>query len=178
MKKTLVLLFFLLFVIPAAAQSDLSEIDPILIDEPNEKVFQCGEFLFLELPEPVHTAYSYLGQHAEERFLFFKTELLFLEKTGWNALDKNSFQLEHTGSDGSVNTYSLNYVMTTAASLDYGWKSLSAPLNHTSLLKYILVFDGPFVLRGNWKLIFQPAERGGERYCSIEIPLKIQQEDL
>lgn len=151
--------------------SSRAQIDPILIDEPNDKVFQCGELLFIELPEPAKINYSVAGRSGNNFFLSLKTEVLFLEQDGWNGLDKSSFVLIHTDEEDTEIRYPLNLVVTSLASLQYGWKSLSAPLYHTSLTKYILVFDITKAETSNWSLLFRPAERGGQAYCEIKIPL-------
>ena len=166
--------FFVVLMITIAGNFGLSlaeEIDPILIDEPNEKVFQCGESLFIELPEPAKILNTLAERQANAYFLFFKTEVLFLEKDGWNGLDKSSFQMIHTDDEGNETVYPLNLMMTSLASLQYGWKSLSDPLYHTSLTKYILAFNVPTTDNQNWTLVFRPAERGGDAYCEIQIPL-------
>ena len=165
----LLIIFYILF-----SHTVFAEIDPILLDEPNEKVFPCGDWIFLELPEDAVISYSQYGRPAEFAFLSIKTEFLYLEQEGWNGLDKNSFILVHTDLDGKTANYPLNYVITTYSSLNYGWKPLSFPLSHTTLTKYIIVFDIPSVSKEGWSLIFQPAERGGSEYCRIEIPLKVK----
>lgn len=167
------LCLFLLMIISAMGRFDSSraQIDPILLDEPNDKVFQCGELLFIELPEPAQINYSVAGRSGNAYFIFFKTEVLFLEETGWNGLDKSSFVLVQTDEEGTETSYPLDLVVTSLASLQFGWKSLSAPLYHTSLTKYILAFDVPTADTKNWSLLFRPAERGGQAYCEIQIPV-------
>lgn len=156
-------------VFPCAA-----DVDPILLDQPNSRVFECSEDLFFEvLTDPVIDS-STGGRLAENYFLFLKAEFLFLEETPWNGLDKNSFMLKHTAADGAEERYPLNYMMTAMLGMKNGWKTLSDQLSFASLLSLNLVFDVPVKTRQGWTLVFRPAERGGKPACEVEIPLRVQ----
>ena len=172
MKKSIIRIFIFLIFLLISVFPAYAGIDPILVDEPNENVYQCGAWLFFEPLGPGVFQYNLYGQRADNFFFTLKAEVLFLEKYGWKGLDKNSFVLVHTGRDGEETEYPLDYIMSSFASLQYGWKTLADPLNHTYLMKYILVFDVPVSDKQSWKLIFQPSDRGKQEYCRVEIPLR------
>lgn len=150
------------------------DVDPILIDKPNFLVQECNKELFFEvLVDPV-IDYNTGGRQAEDQFFFLTAELLYLRDEPWNGLDKDSFVLKHTLSNGKEEFYPLNYMMTMMLSLKNGWKTFSDELAFPLLLKMTLVFDVKTLDKKGWTLIVAPAERGGEAVCEIEVPLKVQ----
>ena len=142
MKKLLfmILLTLLLFTaLPCGAQ--ISKVDPILLTTPNPWVYECTDELVLELLVAPVIEYSTGGKDAENYFFFFTVEFLYLQDRPWNGLDKNSFMLKHTGSDGSAEIIPLNYMMTSMMSLKNHWKTMADPLQLGSLIKLELVFE-------------------------------------
>ncbi len=173
MKRILFLLLctvFLLTAIPC-----LAEIDPILLDEPNERVFGCNNDIFIELLENPAISNSTSGRIAANNYLYFKTKILFLVNTKWNALDKQSFSLKFIDEDGDESFYQLDYAMTMLTNVKNGWNTLSDPLSFPSLSTINLVFDVIPTAKESWTLLFRPTNRGNETpYCEVEIPLTIK----
>lgn len=173
MKKILFLLIILLSL--AAALPASADIDPILINKPNDAVFGCRNDIFIELLDQPVISKTVGGRTAEDYFLYFKAEILFLADDEWDGLDQESFSLERKTEDGSYEYYSLNYAITMITNLRYDWKTLADPLRFTSLTTYYLVFDVDIPSGGDWTLLFSPTERGhGMSYCDIEIPLNVR----
>lgn len=174
LKKTLGTLIFLILVLISFIPASGVDVDPILIDKPNFLVQECSEELFFEvLVDPI-IAYNTGGRKAEDLFFFLTAELLYLRDDPWKGLDKGSFTLKRTLSDGTEEYYPLNYMMTMMLSLKNGWKTLSDELAFPRLLKMTLVFDVKTLDKKGWSLIVAPAERGGEAACEIEVPLRVQ----
>ena len=174
MKKLLfvfLLSLLLCTALPCAAQ--ISKVDPILLTTPNPWVYECTDELVLELLVAPVIEYSTGGKDAENYFFFFTVEFLYLQDRPWNGLDKNSFMLKHTGSDGSAEIIPLNYMMTSMMSLKNHWKTMADPLQLGSLIKLELVFDVDTMDQNGWSLLMRPAERGSYPVCEMEIPLTI-----
>ena len=172
MNKKSELLFAVLILLcsflPCAA-----DIDPILVDKPYPTVFECSPDMFIEVPGIAYISYNLGDRAAEKYFLYFKAEVLYLEEEIWDGIDKSSFLLKHTTSEGSVTQYALNYMMTARESLINEWPTMSDPLFFGWLLPLNLVFDVPKMEKDGWSLIFRPAERGGNAVCEIEIPIEV-----
>lgn len=169
------ILLFCLILIPvflAALPCAAADIDPILIDKPNPRVYECTEDLVIELLVDPIIEYSAGGKIAKDCFLFMTVEFLYLQERNWNGLDKNSFFLLHTDPSGMEEIIPLNYMMTSMMTMKNGWKTMSDQLEFGSLEKMILVFDVDTTNTTGWTLIFRPAERGGNPACEIEIPLR------
>lgn len=176
MKKFLA--FFLLTVVfcavlPCGAQ--FQKVDPILIDKPNNWVYECNDELVLELFVQPDIDYSISGKHAKDYFFFLTVEFLYLQNYSWNGLDKNSFELKYSDKEGTEHIYPLNYMMTGMMSMKNGWHTMADTLNYPSLMKLLLVFDVDTMTQKDWTLIFHPAQRGGEPVCEVEIPLVYRQ---
>ena len=174
MKKTSILLFILdgllSAVIPCCAQ-----IDPILINEPNPKVFDCKNDIFFEFLETPVIDRSTSGRTARGFFLMFKAEILFLAERGWDGIDKNSFSVKHTGKDGTEEVFPLDFATSMFINLRHGWKTFSDRLFFTSLTSYFLVFDVGIYSQEGWTLLFRPTERGKiTPYCEVEIPISFR----
>ena len=173
MNKKSELLFAVLILLcsflPCAA-----DIDPILVDKPFPTVYECSPDMFIEVPGVAYISYNLGDRAAEKFFLYFKAEVLYLQEGIWDGLDKSSFVLKHTSSDGLEIRYALNYMMTARESLVNKWPTMSEPLSFGWLLPMNLVFNIPQMERNGWSLVFRPAERGGEAVCEIEIPIKVR----
>ncbi len=160
----------LLFVLPCSS----ADVDPILIDKPSPYVYECGENLFLEVLVAPIMDYATGGRRAKENFFFLTVEVLFLENTPWNGMDKSSFVLKHTDPSGVSETYPLNYMMTMMMGMKSGWKTLADRLKFGTLFSLYLVFDIPLSDKQGWSLVFQPAQRGGRPVCETEVPLRVR----
>ncbi len=102
-KKSILLLLLFLFsnVLPCFAN-----IDPILLDEPNENVFGCKNDIFIELMEKPAIGKNTSGRNAVNNYMYFKTKVLFLAEAKWPALDKDSFSLIYVNEEGKERTLS------------------------------------------------------------------------
>lgn len=173
MKKAAIsifIFFVLLLVFPCFA-----DVDPILLDEPNENVFGCKNDIFIELMEKPVIGKSTSGRNAVDNYLYFKTEILFLASDTWDGIDKNSFWVKHTSEDETEEYFPLDFAITTLTNLKNGWNTLSEPLDFTYLSTINLVFDVIPTDRNGWTFVFRPTERGSNStYCEIEIPLTIR----
>lgn len=173
MKKILllpVIFLLLLTVLPSAA-----DIDPILLNRPNDAVFGCRNDIFIEMLDTPVISKTVGGRTAEDYFLYFKAEILFLAEEEWDGIDQESFSLERQTEDGTLEYYPLNYAITMITNLRNEWKTFASPLRFTSLTTYYLVFDVDTMATDGWTLLFSPTERGhAMSYCDIEIPLKLR----
>ena len=175
MKKTFLMFFLILAAFPFALPCMAYDVvDPILLDEPNEKVFGCKNDIFIELLQKEMISKVASGRTASEYFILFPVEFLFLVDDTWAGVDRSSFSLKHTDPDGSVTFYPLNYALSMMSNLKVHWPLFSKPLKFTDLRLTNLVFNVPYVLDG-WTLIFRPTARGASfPYCEIEVPLNLR----
>ena len=175
MKKfflTMLLLLVMYTFVLSCAAADV--IDPILLDEPNEKVFCCKNDIFIELLQKEIISKVASGRTAPEYFILFPAEVLFLVDDTWEGIDRTSFSLKHTDADGNETFYPLNYAISMMSNLKVHWPLFSKPLKFTDLRITNLVFNVPYVLDG-WTLVFRPTERGAESpYCEIDVPLNLR----
>ena len=173
MKKAVISTFItLMFLIVVPCFAD---VDPILLDEPNENVFGCRDDIFIELMEKPVIGKSTSGRVAVDNFLYFKTEILFLANDKWDGIDKNSFWVKYSSEDGTEEYFPLDFAITTLTNLKNGWNTLSEPIDFTYLSTINLVFDVIPTDRNGWTFFFRPTERGSDSsYCEIEIPLTIR----
>lgn len=173
--KYFYLILSILVIMTAAAVPCTADIDPILLNEPNDAVFECGDDIFVEfLSEPMLTP-TLSGRRAVNNFLFFRMEMLFLADASWNGIDKTSFSVKHTAPDGTEEIYPLDYASTMIGNLKQDLKTLSDTISTTSLFYYNLVFDVNETDRDGWSFLFQPKERGEQTaFCEIEIPLTVR----
>ena len=173
--KYFYLILSILVIMTAAAVPCAADIDPILLNEPNDAVFECGDDIFVEfLSEPVLTP-TLSGRRAVNNFLFFRMEMLFLADARWNGIDKTSFSVKHTAPDGTEEIYPLDYASTMIGNLKQDLKTLSDTISTTSLFYYNLVFDVNETDREGWSFLFAPKERGEQTaFCEIEIPLTVR----
>ena len=98
--------FVLLLVFPCFA-----DVDPILLDEPNENVFGCKNDIFIELMEKPVIGKSTSGRNAVDNYLYFKTEILFLASDTWDGIDKNSFWVKHTSEDETEEYFPVDFAI-------------------------------------------------------------------
>ena len=159
-------------VLPTTAQ--VPQVDPILIDKPNRYVYECTEDLVLELLVQPVIDYAMGGRHAKNYFLYLTVEFLYLQDIPWNGLHKNSFWIKHTDSDGQIQEFPLNYMMTAMMSMKNGWQTMADQLEFPSLVKLVLVFDVDTMDHNGWSLMFRPAQRSGDPVCEVEVPLVYQ----
>ena len=158
-----------LFIFSCSAQ-----VDPILLNIPHENVFGCNE-IFIELMEKPVIGKNTGGRNAIDNFLYFKTEILFLEEKSWDGFDKNSFTVYHVEEDGTKEFYPLDFAMTTMTNHRNGWNNIYETMEYTYLNTTNLVFDIVPTSREDWFFLFRPMERGKTQpYCEIEIPLTIK----
>lgn len=169
-----ILLIFGSFPRNVFADVDLNLIDPILVDRPDYRVFECSSNMFIEIPYAADFYYRLGGVRAENYFLFVKAEVLFLEDTVWNGLDKGSFELRHQDAHGGSESFPLNYMLTARESMINEWPSMSEPLFFGWLLPLNLVFEVPVNEKEGWTLYYRPAERGGSAICEVEVPIRFQ----
>ncbi len=175
MKKIILILFLTLsvfsFVPPCMAYN---VVDPILIDEPNEKVFGCKNDIYIEILQKEIISKVASGRTATEYFILFPVEVLFLVNDTWEGIDRTSFSLKLTDKDGNETFYPLNYAFSMMSNLKVHWPLFSKPLKFTDLRLTNLVFNVPYVLDG-WTLVFRPTARGASApYCEIDIPLNLR----
>ena len=175
MRKIIILLLLLVSLHSQAILCTADYVDPILLDEPNENVFDCKDDIFIELMEKATISGSTSGRTAEDKYLFFKSEILFLLDDKWNGLDKTSFSVKHVAEDGTEEVFPLDYAITMLLNLRNGWLTLSDEQYFTSFGPMMLVFDVVPTARDGWTLLFRPTERGAKRpYCEVEIPLQVR----
>ena len=172
MKKYALMLMLLVIILSAAVSCASAEIDPILLDEPNEKVFSCKNDIFFELLDPPSISKVASGRNASDYFMVLRAEILFLVDGHWEGIDRNSFLLKWTDPDGKETLFPLNYAISMMSNQKVAWYTFSEPYDFTDLRKTNLVFDvTPYTFDG-WTLVFRPTERGSDTaYCEINIPL-------
>lgn len=165
---------FPVFIIMIAFHCCYAEIDPILVDKPDPNVFECGENMFIEIPSSAYISYAADKSENADYYLFLHAKILYLEEKEWDGIDKSSFIVRHQGKDGTAESFPLNYMMTARESLVNEWPTMSYPVIFGWLLPLNLIFDVPTMEKDGWTLVFQPAERGGNAVCEVEIPIRIR----
>lgn len=175
MKKSYIILSFLLAILFSVFCNASAQVDPILLDEPNENVFGCKNDIFIELTKAPTISKVASGRATSDFYILMQAEILFLIDVTWNGLDKSSFSLKWIDRDGNVSFFPLDYAVSMISNLKVSWYAFSEPFDFTDLRLTNLVFEvTPYSFEG-WSLIFRPTERGAENaYCEIEIPLKVQ----
>ena len=176
MKKCLPVLFFIAVILLSVISCGAADIDPILLNQPNDNVFGCKNDVFIELTSQPTIGKVASGRSTKNNFIVLQAEILFLIENTWNGLDKNSFAVKHTDSDGNEEVFPLNYAISMMANQKVSWYTFSEPFKFTDLRHTNLVFEVTLNTTEGWALIFIPTERGSESsYCNIEIPLKVRQ---
>lgn len=175
MKKGFLLFILVLIVFSLALPCMAYQIvDPILLNEPNEKVFGCKNDIFIEILQKEIISKVASGRTAAEYFILFPVEVLFLVDDTWEGIDRTSFSLKLTDQDGKETFYPLNYAISMMSNQKVHWPLFSKPLKFTDLRLTNLVFNVPYVLDG-WTLVFRPTARGNSApYCEIDIPLNLR----
>lgn len=174
MKKLMLLTLLVLILVPILPCAAV-EVDPILLDEPNEKVFGCKNDIFIELSQPTTMSKVASGRSTRNNFILIQAEILFLLDTTWNGIDKSSFSLKWTDPDGAVSVFPLNYAISMMANKKLTWHIFSEPYRFTDLKHTNLIFEVTPYSYDGWTLVFRPTERGtGTPYCEINIPLTIK----
>ncbi len=168
--------FLLTALLMFAAIPCSANIDPILLDEPNDAVFSCKNDIFIEfMNDPVFL--KTLGERrAEGNYLVFRIEMLFLIEARWSGIDRFGFSVEHVDGNGTKEVYPLDYATSMITNLKYDTRTFSDPISFASLFNYYLVFDVPSTDRAGWTFVFEPKARGRETdpYCEIRVPLTIR----
>lgn len=166
------ILFFItvLFISPAV----YSATDPIFLDEPSEKVFECGNNFFLEIIDQPTISKFVAARTAKDNYLFFTVEILYLSDQTWKGMDKTSFILRHQ-TDDEEEEFPLDYATTMILNRTKKSSLLSGTLEMPSLWTIGLVFNVTGNDPNNWSLIVTPKERGAEEtLCSVTIPLSVR----
>ena len=174
MKKTFVIMILLTAVLMTVLPCAASDIDPILLNEPNENVFGCRNDIFIELVAQPMISKVASGRTASDYYILLQAEILFLVDGTWNGLDRGSFVVKRVDEKGDAQEYPLNYAISMMTNQKVAWYTFSQPYKFTDLRYTNLVFDVPYALDG-WTLLFRPTERGSkDPYCEIEIPLNVR----
>ncbi|MBR6090030.1 MAG: hypothetical protein IKP86_08865 [Anaerolineaceae bacterium] len=173
--KNCLMLLFLTALLFLPGISEAAEIDPILLDEPNEKVFECGNDIFIEFTALPTISKTANGRTTSEFFVILRAEILFLADKTWYGIDKDSFSLKFTDADGCESFFPLNYAISMMANQKSSWDPFWVPYDFADLRFTNLIFTVPANAAEGWTLMFSPKERGADSpYCEIEIPLKFK----
>ena len=175
MKKCLLVIFFLTVILSSSLLCSAANVDPILLNEPNENVFGCKNDVFIELVSQPTIGKVASGRSTQNYYIVIHAEILFLIENTWNGLDKTSFAVKHTDPDGNEELFPLNYAISMMANQKVSWFTFSEPYKFTDLRHTNLIFEVTSGSTEGWTLIFLPTERGANSpYCDIEIPLKVR----
>ncbi len=173
--RSIKILFMLIVLLLPATGICFAEADPILVSEPNENVFACGEDVYIELLDAPIIAKQAFGRTAEENYMSFKVRMLFLADVAWEAIDKNSFSLIYEDAEGKETDYPLDYAISMLSNRRNGWNSLSSIVDYPAYFTMSLVFDVGSTEKESWTLVFRPTERGAEEpLCESLIPLNVK----
>ena len=173
MKSVLFLILFLVCVQTGFAASWFD--DPIIYDEPNEKVFDCRNDIFIEVVEDPVISKNVSNRTAENNFLYLTVRVLYLADEEMAGLDKSSFILSRRTEDNTEVRYPLNFMVTMLTNRMRGFSKLTGRLYLPSYRTLSLVFDVDTNDKQNWELVFLPTERGSSTsYCEINVPLKVR----
>lgn len=171
MKRFLFILLTVFLMSPGIVSAQRN-LDPILVDQPSNYVFDCKNDIFIEISTQAVVGNVVAQRVAKNQFLSMTVKILYLADKELNGLDKASFTLVHTEGDGSRKEYPLNFAMSMIATRNKGnYVSFGQPLKLPSYWTMDLVFDIDTLDRKNWELIFTPMSRGGnDVYCEIVVP--------
>ena len=172
-KILLCFLFVLITTAPAFAQQKM---DPILLDEPNDAIFNCKNDIFFEVSTQAAIGKQFAGRTAEDQYLYMTVKILYLAERSMKGLDRKSFSLIHINNDESQTEYPLNFALSMMSNrikgnINFSEKTLKMPAYWT----LDLVFNIDSTDKENWTLVFNPVDRGGkDSYCQINVPLYIK----
>ena len=175
-KRTITILicltFILLFTVPTFAQQ---KTDPILLDEPNDGIFDCKNDIFIEVSSQATLGKQTAGRTAEDQYLFMTVKILYLAEKPMQGLDRTSFTAIHTAEDGTRTEYPLNFAVTMIANRIKGNINMAKTLKLPAYWTLDLVFNADTTDKNDWTLVFTPMDRGGsEPYCEINVPLAVK----
>lgn len=176
MRKTIKMLFFLLFlfviVTPVFAQLKL---DPILLDEENENIYNCKNDIFIEVSSQTAIGKQFAGRTAEDQYLYMTVKILYLAEQKMEGLDRKSFNLFHLDEEGNERIYPLNFAVTMMSNRIKQNINIAKTLKLPAYWTLDLVFNVDTTNKDNWILKFTPMDRGTENiYCQIDVPLIIK----
>lgn len=174
MKRVYLIWICLIVSLTAVLCCCAESIDPILLDEPSDIVFTCDDKIFIEVPSKAFIDHTTSGRVTSDYFFVFTAEVLFLDETIWNGMDKNSFTLKHVDEEGNEVLYPLNLMMTMMLTMKNNWRTLSDELIFADLRMADLVFTVKTNEKKGWSLLFSPAERGSIGNCEVEVPLWVR----
>lgn len=171
-KITLCLMVLLFGAIPAFAQQ---KTDPILLDEPNDAVFDCKNDIFIEVSTPAAIGKQTAARTAEDQYLFMTVKVLYLAEQPMKGLDRASFTAFHTAEDGTTSEYPLNFAVSMISNRIKGNINMAKTLKLPAFWTLDLVFNVDTTDKANWTLLFAPMERGTDTpYCEINVPLAVK----
>ena len=166
------LTMILLFTTAASAQK---KTDPILLDEPNEAVFDCKNDIFIEVSTQAAIGKQTAARTAEDQYLFMTVKLLYLAEQPMQGLDRASFTALHTAEDGTTSEYPLNFAVSMISNRIKGNINMAKTLKLPAFWTLDLVFNVDTTDKANWTLLFAPMERGTDTpYCEISVPLAVK----
>ncbi len=172
LKTFLFLCVFLMLTLPSLAQL---KIDPILLDESNENIFNCKNDIFIEVSTPAMIGKQTANRTAEDQYLYMTIKILYLANQPTQGLDRTSFSALHIAEDGSQAEYPLNFAVSMISNRIKGNINMAKLLKLPAYWTLDLVFNVDTTDKNNWTLIFEPTARGGdEAYCRIDVPLAVK----
>ena len=172
LKTIFFLSVFLMLTLPSMAQL---KIDPILLDEPNEAIFDCKNDIFIEVSTQPMIGKQTANRTAEDQYLYMTVKILYLADQPMQGLDRTSFSLLHAAEDGSETEYPLNFAVSMISNRIKGNINMAKLLKLPAFWTQDLVFNVDTLDKSNWTLVFTPMERGGEEaYCRIDVPLTVK----
>ena len=171
LKILVCLMVFLMLAVPAFAQQ---KIDPILLDEANEAIFECKNDIFIEVSTQAAIGKQTASRTAEDQYLYMTVKILYLAEEPMQGLDRTSFNLIHQTEEG-VGEYPMNFAVTMMANRIKGNINMAKTLKLPAFWTLDLIFNVDTTDKENWTLVFTPTDRGGsEAYCQIDVPLAVK----
>ena len=138
LKTFFVLCVFLMLTLPSMAQM---KIDPILLDEPNDAIFDCKNDIFIEVSTQPMIGKQTANRTAEDQYLYMTVKILYLANQPMQGLDRTSFTVRHTAEDGSEAEYPLNFAVSMISNRIKGNINMAKPLKLPAYWTLDLVFN-------------------------------------